>query len=83
MAGTRAEQRSAQDEARALGERAVGYAVRDPLGRKIGEVEKLYTNRDGDPEYVMTKTGLLGLKPVLLPVGMVEVDEERRSLLLQ
>ena len=61
----------------------MGYAVRDPLGRKVGSVEKLYLNPDGDPEYVKTKTGLLGLKSVLLPVQMAEVDEEQRVLHLR
>ena len=83
MAGSRTKRRPARNGARAPEVSAAGYAVRDPLGQKIGEVEKLYTNRDGDLEYVMTKTGLLGLKSVLLPVGMVDVDEEHRTLVLQ
>ena len=79
--GTRYETTGAST--RAPGGHATGYAVRDPLGQKVGEVEKLYLNHDGDPEYVLTRTGLLGLKSVLLPVQMAEVDEERRSLLLR
>jgi hypothetical protein len=43
-----------------------GYAVLDPLGRKVGSVKKLYVNAQGDPEYVETKSGLLGLRVVLL-----------------
>jgi hypothetical protein len=68
---------------RAPEDHAAGYAVRDPLGRKVGRVERLYLNPDGDPEYVAMKTGPLGLKSVLLPVQMAEVDEERRVLHLR
>ena len=64
-------------------DRAAGYAVHDPLGREVGRVEKLYVNRDGDPEYVMTKIGLFGLKSVLLPVQRVELDEGQRVLHLK
>lgn len=64
-------------------DRATGYAVHDPLGREVGRVEKLYVNRNGDPEYVMTKIGLLGLKSVLLPVRRIELDEVQRILHLK
>lgn len=62
---------------------AAGYAVHDPLGREVGRVEKLYVNRAGDPEYVMTKIGPLGLRSVLLPVQGVELDEAQRVLRLK
>lgn len=83
MARTETRYGTPEDLIQAPEKRAAGYAVRDPLGRKVGRVEKLYLNHDGDPEYVMTRTGLLGLKSVLLPVQMVEVDEEQRTLLLR
>ncbi len=61
----------------------VSYAVCDPLGKKVGSVEKLFVNGGGEPEYIRIKMGLLGLKSVLLPVLYVAVDEERRVLILQ
>ncbi len=64
-------------------DRCVGYGVYDPLGKKIGSVEKLFVNENHEPEYVRVKMGFLGTKSVLIPVGFVEIDEERRSLVLK
>lgn len=64
-------------------EEYVGYDLRDPEGRKIGSVKELFTNADGEPEYVRIKFGFLGLRSVLIPVGFVALDEERRTLTLQ
>ena len=61
----------------------VGYRVKDPRGREIGRVGGLYLNWDGEPEYVEKTMGLFGTKTVLLPVVAVEVDEARRTLVLQ
>ncbi len=60
-----------------------GYAVCDPLGNKVGSVEKVFVNGGGEPEYIRIKMGPLGLKSVLLPVLYVAVDEKRRVLTLQ
>ena len=64
-------------------EEYVGYRVYDPEGQKIGNVKELYTNARGEPEYVRVKTGLLESRGVLIPIGFVAVDEERRALTLQ
>ncbi len=64
-------------------EEYVGYRVYDPEGQKIGNAKELYTNARGEPEYVRVKTGLLGSRGVLIPIGFVAVDEERRTLTLQ
>lgn len=64
-------------------EEYVGYRVRDPLGQKVGSVERLFVNDRGEPEYIRVKIGLFGLKSVLLPVEGVAVEEERRVLLLK
>jgi hypothetical protein len=61
----------------------VGYVVCDPLGKKVGSVERLFVNGGGEPEYIRVKMGLLGPKSVLLPVLYVAVDEKRRVLLLE
>jgi ribosomal 30S subunit maturation factor RimM len=65
-------------------EEYVGYRVYDPEGQKIGNVKELFANARGEPEYVRVKTGLLGSRGVLIPIGgIVAVDEERRALTLQ
>lgn len=40
----------------------VGYALHDPLGRKIGKVEKIFVNGRGEPEYVAVKIASLWRK---------------------
>lgn len=60
-----------------------GYEVCDPLGNRVGTVEQVFVNGAGEPEYIRTRVGLLGIKHVLLPVKLVAVDYERRALLLR
>ncbi len=64
-------------------EECTGYRLCDPLDQTIGTVKELFVNADGDPEYIRVKMGLFGLKTVLLPVQMVAVDGERRTLVLR
>ena len=64
-------------------ERYVGYAVCDPQGRKIGNLETIFVNAHQEPEYVKVRIGLLDFKTVLIPVLAVAVDEGRRALVLQ
>ncbi len=64
-------------------EEYAGYRVLDPKGRKIGSVKELFVSADDGVKYVEVKMGLLGLQSVLIPVGLVAVDDERRVLLLR
>jgi hypothetical protein len=59
-----------------------GYEVLDPLGQKIGTADELFVNANDEPEYVRIRMGFLGLKYVLLPVEIVAVDKQRRTLVL-
>ncbi|MBD0328011.1 MAG: hypothetical protein ICV68_16415 [Pyrinomonadaceae bacterium] len=43
-------------------------------------MKELFVNADGDPDYIRVEMGMFGLKTVLLPVQMVAVDHERRTL---
>lgn len=63
-------------------ERYAGYRVYDPAGRKVGSAKELFVNTHDEPEYVMVKIGLFGLRSVLIPVQVVTVDEDQRSLVL-
>ena len=49
-----------------------GYSVHDPVGQKIGIVERVFANSDGEPEYIRLRIGLCGTKTVLIPVQFVE-----------
>jgi hypothetical protein len=60
-----------------------GYLVRDPRGRKIGRLKRLFLNGSGGAEYTEVKVGLFGLKTVLIPVQTVNVDAELRFLVLE
>lgn len=64
-------------------ERYAGYSVRDPQGRKIGNLEALLVNERQEPEYVRVRIDFLEFRTVLLPARAVAVDEERRALMLQ
>lgn len=63
--------------------RYAGYAVRDPQGRKIGNLEALLVNEHQEPEYVRVRIDFLELRTVLIPVRSVAVNEGRRALVLQ
>ena len=61
-----------------------GYELRDPLGRKIGRIEEVFADGDGEPKYVRARIGSFGLgKSVLIPVRAVAVDRERRVVVLR
>jgi hypothetical protein len=64
-------------------ERYVDYRVIDPKGREIGRVKELFVSADDEVKYVEVNTGFLGLQTVLIPVGLVAVDDERQILLLR
>ena len=60
-----------------------GYWVRDPRGRKIGRLKRLFLNGSGGAEYAEVKVGLFGMKKVLIPLQSVSADAERRFLVLE
>jgi hypothetical protein len=60
-----------------------GYWVRDPRGRKIGRLKRLFLNGSGGAEYAEVKVGIFGLKTILIPVQIVTVNAELRFLVLE
>ena len=64
-------------------QQCAGYWVRDPRGRKIGRLKRLFLNGSGGAEYAEVKVGLFGMKKVLIPVQTVSVDAERRFFVLE
>ena len=59
------------------------YSVYDPVGQKIGIVERVFANPDGEPVYIRVRIGLSGMRAVLIPVQVVETDEKRKTLVLK
>lgn len=66
-------------------EKCAGYALLDPLGQRIGRVEKLFESKSGKPRYVRVKVGAFGARrSVLIPVrDVLVVDRGRRVLALR
>jgi hypothetical protein len=64
-------------------QQCAGYWVRDPRGRKIGKLKRLFLNGSGGAEYAELKVGLFGMKTVLILRKTVAVEAERRSLVLE
>ena len=60
-----------------------GYRVRDPRGRKVGRLKRLYLNERGGPGYAEVKVRFFGMKTVLIPLLTVTADAERRILALE
>ena len=60
-----------------------GYSVYDPVGQKIGIVERVFANPDGEPVHVRVRIGFFGMRVVLIPVQVVETDEKRKTLVLR
>lgn len=61
-----------------LEERYAGYEVYERDGEKIGKIDNLFVNDNDELEYIGVKMGLLGARSIMIPMGAVEVDEERR-----
>jgi PRC-barrel domain len=60
-----------------------GYSVYDPVGQKIGIVERVFANPDGEPVYIRVRIGFFGMRAVLIPVQFVETDEVRKTLVIK
>lgn len=59
------------------------YAVYEPGGRRLGRVKERFVSADDGVEYLDVKTGFLGLRSLLVPIGAMRTDRKRRILLLQ
>ena len=59
------------------------YTDYEPGGRRVGRVKERFVSADDGAEYLDVKTGFLGLRSLLVPIGAVRTDRKRRILLLQ
>lgn len=64
------------DRFRELEEAYSGYVVYDRDGNKVGKVDDLFVDETGHEEYLGVKFGLFGNRITLIPMEIVEVDEE-------
>ncbi len=74
------ERESSDDRFAALEERFSGYEVHDSAGGKVGEVDEIFVDENGRPEYVGVKTSPSGVGSPLIPLEAVRVDEGRRTI---
>lgn len=76
--------RAGAEQDRSVGSRwCEGYALLDPLGQKLGRVEKVFCNRAGEPQYVRARIGAFARRLVLIPVMDVAVDPDKKHLTLR
>jgi uncharacterized protein (TIGR02271 family) len=74
------EHENSDDRFAALEERFSGYEVHDSAGGKVGEVDEIFVDENGRPEYVGVKTSPSGVGIPLIPLEAVRVDEGRRTI---
>ena len=59
-----------------------GWELRDPLGRRIGRVSRVFLARTGRSAHVEVVLGPFGKRTVLLPVEGFRVDRDARVIYL-
>lgn len=69
-------ERGRADRFRELEEAYSGYVIYDRDGDKVGKVDELFVDGSGREEYLGVKFGLFGTRITLVPMELVEVDEE-------
>jgi uncharacterized protein (TIGR02271 family) len=73
-------QENSDERFAALEERFSGYEVHDNAGGKVGEVDEIFVDEDGRPEYVGVKTSPSSVGSSLIPLEAARVDEGRRTI---
>jgi sporulation protein YlmC with PRC-barrel domain len=71
---------ASEDRLRELEEKYEDYKVYDNEGEKIGKVDDLFVDETDREEYIGVKTGFLGMKSTLIPMDIVRVNEDDRSI---
>jgi hypothetical protein len=62
---------------------ARGFAVLDPAGQKIGNVDDVFVDANGRPRYLGVRMGFFGNKTTFLPVQLVaQADPRDRAVWL-
>ena len=71
---------ASEDRLRELEEKYEDYKVYDNQGEKIGKVDDLFVDEADREEYVGVKMGFFGMKSTLIPMDIVRVNEDDRSI---
>jgi len=71
---------ASEDRLRELEEKYEDYKVYDNQGEKIGKVDDLFVDETDREEYIGVKMGFLGLKSTLIPMDIVRVNEDDRTM---
>jgi uncharacterized protein (TIGR02271 family) len=74
------EHESTDDRSTSLEERFSGYEIHDDAGGRVGEVDEIFVDEDGRPEYVGVKTSPSGVGSFLIPLEAARVNEGRRTI---
>jgi len=71
---------ASEDRLRELEEKYEDYKVYDNQGERIGKVDDLFVDETDREEYIGVKMGFFGLKSTLIPMDIVRVNEDDRSI---
>jgi hypothetical protein len=71
---------ASEDRLRELEEKYEDYKVYDNKGERIGKVDDLFVDESDREEYIGVKMGFLGMKSTLIPMDIVRVNENERSV---
>jgi sporulation protein YlmC with PRC-barrel domain len=71
---------ASEDRLRELEEKYEDFKVYDNQGEKIGKVDDLFVDESDREEYIGVKMGFFGMKSTLIPMDIVRVNEDERSV---
>ncbi len=71
---------TSEERLRELEDRYENYTVYDNRGDKIGKVDDLFIDEADREEYIGVKMGFLGRKSTLIPMDLVRVNQENRTI---
>jgi len=74
------EDMASEDRLRELEEKYEDYKVYDNRGERIGKVDDLFVDESDREEYIGVKMGFFGMKSTLIPMDIVRVNEDERSV---
>ena len=77
---TEEEDVASEDRLRELEEKYEDYKVYDNRGERIGKVDDLFVDETDREEYIGVKMGFFGMRSTLIPMDLVRVNENERSI---